>query len=316
MRRVTLSFSIDIARNEVAATNVIGILEGSDPQLKNEAIVIARTTTISAVAATAAWRRAQARFITAQMTTPQASPACWNWRASSQQQSKPRRTLVFIAFSGEEEGLLGSNYYVNHPVVPLANVAAMVNYGHDRPAQRQQTDRWRCGHGAGLAQLADAGKSTRCHDRSMRRPGTPTTVSDRSAPGEPDANLIKDLDLTLNEDGFGPSDHSSFYGKHIPVLFFSPARTRIITSRRTLPTGSTTKVRHVSSRSSARVIREIDKDDKRPSYTVAKSDSTGRASGFRVYLGTIPNYGETNDGLLLDGVRDDSPASKSRLESR
>src|SRR5204863_6452979 len=38
-----------------------------------------------------------------------------------------KRTLVFIAFSGEEEGLLGSNYYVNHPVIPLANVAAMVN---------------------------------------------------------------------------------------------------------------------------------------------------------------------------------------------
>src|SRR5204862_3684606 len=40
---------------------------------------------------------------------------------------KPRRTMVFIAFSGEEEGLIGSNYYVNHPVVPLANTVAMIN---------------------------------------------------------------------------------------------------------------------------------------------------------------------------------------------
>src|SRR5215475_7858497 len=40
---------------------------------------------------------------------------------------KPRRTIVFVTFSGEEEGLIGSNYYVNHPVVPLANTVAMIN---------------------------------------------------------------------------------------------------------------------------------------------------------------------------------------------
>src|SRR5207249_8750784 len=40
---------------------------------------------------------------------------------------KPRRTIIFIAFSGEEEGLIGSSYYVNHPIVPLANTVAMIN---------------------------------------------------------------------------------------------------------------------------------------------------------------------------------------------
>ena len=48
-------------------------------------------------------------------------------RMFSAQHPRPRRTLVFIAFSGEEEGLLGSNYYVNHPIVPLANTVAMIN---------------------------------------------------------------------------------------------------------------------------------------------------------------------------------------------
>jgi len=45
----------------------------------------------------------------------------------STQRPTPRRTIVFIAFSGEEEGLIGSNYYVNHPVVPVANTVAMIN---------------------------------------------------------------------------------------------------------------------------------------------------------------------------------------------
>src|SRR6266705_1935114 len=48
-------------------------------------------------------------------------------RMLSTQNQKPRRTIVFIAFSGEEEGLIGSSYYVNHPVVPLQNTVAMIN---------------------------------------------------------------------------------------------------------------------------------------------------------------------------------------------
>jgi S1-C subfamily serine protease len=64
-----------------------------------------------------------------------------------------------------------------------------------------------------------------------------------------------------------------------------------------------------------RVVLDIDKSDKRPAYTVAKSESQGRSTGFRVYLGTIPNYAETNDGLKLDGVRDDSPAAKAGLKA-
>ena len=63
------------------------------------------------------------------------------------------------------------------------------------------------------------------------------------------------------------------------------------------------------------MVRDIDKNDKHPVYTVAKSESTGRSMGFRVYLGTIPNYAESNDGLLLDGVRDDSPAAKAGIKA-
>ena len=61
------------------------------------------------------------------------------------------------------------------------------------------------------------------------------------------------------------------------------------------------------------VIRSLDKNQQRPTYAVAKSESTGRSTGFRVYLGTIPNYADSGDGLLLDGVRDDSPAAKAGI---
>src|SRR5207247_11414820 len=64
-----------------------------------------------------------------------------------------------------------------------------------------------------------------------------------------------------------------------------------------------------------RVVRDNHQRDTRLTYTGAKSESQGRSTGFRVYLGTIPNYADSNDGLKLDGVRDDSPAAKAGLKA-
>ncbi len=55
--------------------------------------------------------------------------------------------------------------------------------------------------------------------------------------------------------------------------------------------------------------------DKRPTYAVTHSPTVGRSTGFRVYLGTIPNYSDSNEGLLLDGVRENSPAAKAGLQA-
>jgi C-terminal processing protease CtpA/Prc len=121
--------------------------------------------------------------------------------------------------------------------------------------------------------------------------------------------------LTLNEDGFGPSDHSSFYAKQIPVLFFWTGTHEDYHK----PSDTADKINYVDEARilnlAARVISDIDKADKRPTYTLAKTANTGRSTGFRVYLGTIPNYADSNDGLLLDGVRDDSPAAKAGLKA-
>ena len=126
---------------------------------------------------------------------------------------------------------------------------------------------------------------------------------------------MKPFALTLNEDGFGPSDHSSFYGKHVPVLFFWTGTHEDYHK----PSDTADKINYVyEARVVAlvgQVVTSVDQNATRPTYAVAKSDSTGRSTGFRVYLGTIPNYAEANDGLLLDGVRDDSPAAKAGLRA-
>jgi aminopeptidase YwaD len=121
--------------------------------------------------------------------------------------------------------------------------------------------------------------------------------------------------LTLNEDGFGPSDHSSFYAKQVPVLFFWTG-THLDYHK---PSDTAEKINYDDEARIlsmvARIVREVDASAKRPTYQVAKAAATGRSTGFRISLGTIPSYADSNDGLVLDGVRDDSPAAKAGLKA-
>jgi hypothetical protein len=112
-------------------------------------------------------------------------------RIFSTQRPKPRRTIVFAAFSGEEEGLLGSNYYVNHPVIPLANTVAMINM--------DMIGRIR--DGKVLVSGATNGSAYRKKLQSL---------------GE-QYNLALDLD---DSGVYGSSDHTSFKTKLVPILFF------------------------------------------------------------------------------------------------
>jgi C-terminal processing protease CtpA/Prc len=189
-----------------------------------------------------------------------------------------------MAFGGEEEGLLGSNYYVNHPLLPLANTVAMINMD----------------------------MIGRMKDRRLVIGGVGTAKEWRDVMS---ADAEKSFQLTLNEDGFGPSDHSSFYAKQIPVLFFWTGTHNDYHK----PSDTFDKINYDDEahilEMVARIVNRLDAADKRLSYTTAKSDPAPRSTGFRVYLGTIPNYADTNDGLLLDGVRDDSPAAKAGLKA-
>jgi len=224
-----------------------------------------------------------------------------------------------MCFSGEEEGLLGSNYYVNHPVVPLANTVAMINMDMIGRMKDQKliiggvgtAKEWR--EVIGSANAPNGAKTSSLQDRSVS-PGTPVTKLSTSQLVRHDPS--KTFELTLQEDGYGPSDHSSFYSKQIPVLFFWTGTHNDYHK----PSDTFDKINYQDEARVltmvAHVIREVDAADKRLTYTVAKSDSQqGRSTGFRVYLGTIPNYSDSNDGLLLDGVRDDSPASKAGLKA-
>jgi aminopeptidase YwaD len=319
---VKVTLQTDIIRREVAAANVIGILEGSDPTLKNEAIVIgAHYDHLGRGGAGSLAQREGDVHHGADDNASGTAGVIELARIFSTQRPKPRRTIVFAAFSGEEEGLLGSNYYVNHPVVPLANTVAMINMDMiGRMKDRKlviggvgTAPEWKAmieqaNLLQGLAVNAEPGAHAG-HSSSL-----PMVVG---ANGRTvvSSDTTKQFLLTLNEDGFGPSDHSSFYAKQIPVLFFWTG-THVDYHK---PSDTAEKINYDDEARIlamvARIVRDIDASDKRPTYQVAKSVAAGRSTGFRVYLGTIPNYADSSDGLLLDGVRDDSPAAQAGLKA-
>ncbi len=325
----SFSLSTETLRHEVAASNVVGILPGSDPKLKDETIIIgAHYDHLGRGGEGSLAPREGEIHHGADDNASGVAGLLELARIFSSQQPRPRRTIVFIAFSGEEEGLLGSNYYVNHPIVPLANTVAMINMDM---IGRMKENKLIVG-GMGTAQEwrpeIDSANSAEQMKVTAGLSGadvqaTISSVAGITLPivvaanGNPIVSVeyARPLALTLNEDGYGPSDHSSFYAKQIPVLFFWTGTHDDYHK----PSDTADKINYQDEARVvgfvARIIKEIDKSDKRPIYTVAKSESQGRTMGFRVYLGTIPNYADSNDGLKLDGVRDDSPAAKAGLKA-
>jgi hypothetical protein len=320
---VTIQLSTNVVRRDSPSFNVIGVLPGSDPKLKNEAIVIGAHYDHLGLGGEGSGSLSATTGIHHGADDNASGVAGLIELARMLSSQKPKRTVVFIAFSGEEEGLIGSNYYVNHPIVPLANTVAMINM--DMIGRLK--DKNLIVGGVGTAQewrsLVDANNSMGSMTVSLNTTqagGLPSSVSLPivvGANGQPVVTMdpAKQFLLTLNEDGYGPSDHSSFYAKQVPVLFFWTGTHNDYHK----PSDTADKINYEGEARIVdfvdRIIRDIDKSEKRPTYAMAKSESQGRSMGFRVYLGTIPNYAESNDGLRLDGVRDDSPASKAGLKA-
>ena len=283
------TITTDLVRKEVPAYNVIGILEGSDPVAKKETIVIGAHYDHLGRGGSGSGSLAQRAGEIHHGADDNASGTAGVLelaRLFTEQRPRPKRTIVFIGFGGEEEGLLGSNYYVNHPVMPLAGTVAMINMD----------------------------MIGRMKDRKLVIGGVGTAKEWRDIITKGTADTNRSFSLTLNEDGYGPSDHSSFYGKQVPVLFFWTGTHTDYHK----PSDTFEKINYTDQ---ARIldlvsyiVREIDGAEKRVTYTTAKTDPAPRTGGFRVYLGTIPNYAESNDGLLIDGVREDSPAAQAGLK--
>jgi hypothetical protein len=203
---------------------------------------------------------------------------------------QPRVNLVFAAFTGEESGLLGSGHFVDAPTRPLPTVEAMLNF--DMVGRLR--DRRLLVMGAGTA---------------AEFPG----LLERVNRGRGQASF----DLRTASDGFGPSDHTSFYKRKVPVLhFFTGSHADYHKPSDTADKLNAEGMVRIAGYASALV----DSLEARPrvTYVQAAADSNvGRIAGgggYGAWLGTVPDYLQTEGGVLLSGVRAGSPADSAGLK--
>lgn len=350
-----LSITTDVVRKDAHAANVVGVLEGSDPKLKDEVIVIgAHYDHLGRGGEGSLAPREGDIHHGADDNASGTAGLLELARLFSQERAGRRRTVLFIAFSGEEEGLIGSSYYVNHPARPLEQTVAMINMDM---VGRLKDDALTVG-GVGTASewrewVERANKGYKVMVDPMAtgsRTGSPADALTDGAQGAKDSKGAKEskgskgskdskekvipvvitgtngravatatpaelFTLRMNEDGYGPSDHSSFYSKRVPVLFFFTG-SHVDYHK---PSDTADKINYEGEARVLQLVREvvyeIQASDRRPTFAVARAESNSRSTGFRVYLGTIPSYADSSDGLALDGVREGSPAEKAGLKA-
>jgi hypothetical protein len=193
---------------------------------------------------------------------------------------KEQHNFLFLCFSGEELGLYGSKKYTETPTIDLAKVSFMINM--DMIGRLNEEKKVVVG---GVGTAPDF---------------VPTLKS-----------LKSDLGIKLDSAGVGPSDHTSFYLKNIPVLFFFTGQH----SDYHKPTDDVEKVNfpgvmQVIS-TTAEVIETLDKQPKLK-FQETKSKESNNVS-FKVTLGIMPDYTWEGEGVHVDGVTDGKPASKAGL---
>jgi hypothetical protein len=268
--------------------NVVGILEGNDASLRNDALVI------GAHYDHLGWGGPNSGSLEPQIHAihPGADDNASGTagvmeiaQAFAANGKNLRRTIVFIAFAGEEMGTLGSAYYTKFPSMPLQNTITMVNMDMiGRLMNRQLTV-----FGTGTAKNFET---------ILNSHNTDSTFT-----------------LQFNPDGYGPSDFSSFYAKKIPVLnFFTGTHgdyhRPVDTWDKIEKAGTEKVVRYVYV-----VSAEIESTLTAPQYVSVdrpQNTPTGR-TGMRVRLGIIPGFGEKN-GVGVTGVRGNSPAEKAGMK--
>jgi Zn-dependent M28 family amino/carboxypeptidase len=326
LQNIAFAVSTEIVRREAPAANVVGILEGADAKLKHEVVVIgAHYDHLGRGGQGSLAGRVGEIHHGADDNASGVAGLLELARTFAKERKSVRRTLVFIAFGGEEEGLLGSSYYVKNPSLPHAQTVAMINL--DMIGRMKENKLMVGGVGTSVEwkqwiERANSGlyldvkaAGTTSPEEEVKRGNYPVVIG---ANGGAVANAATGgrFALTLTEDGFGPSDHASFYARQTPVLFFWTGTHEDYHK----PSDTADRINYEGELRIVSFVREIvrllDASDARPTYTLARSDAAaGRSTGFRVYLGTIPNYAEGGGGMKLDAVREDSPAAKAGLKA-
>ncbi|MGH9784213.1 MAG: M28 family peptidase, partial [Terriglobia bacterium] len=287
----------DVRQRKAVLRNVVGYLPGTDPAVRDRVIVIGAhydhlgLGEQDSLAPNAAGQIHHGADDNASGTAGIMELA----RFFSEAGNRPRHSLLFMAFSGEEKGLLGSAHYVEAPFIPLDRTVAMMN-------------------------LDMIGRVSR---NRLYVGGVGTSPQFRQWIQEENQGLGFQLDYS--DSGYGASDHMSFVRRNVPVLFFfsglhADYHKPTDTWEKQMP-AETAKVLDLISR----VVKKVDATNERLEFVRVQRQQQPRdhgneppadpGQGYGAYFGSIPDFGEVERGVKFADVRDGSPAAQADLRS-
>jgi Zn-dependent M28 family amino/carboxypeptidase len=292
----TAKVAVSIERKQIPVKNVVGVLPGVGP-LANETVVIGAHYDHLGYGGRGSGSlagREKAIHHGADDNASGTTAIIELARRLGAEPNRQGRRLVFVAFSGEEMGLFGSRYYVEHPPFPLDTTVAMINL--DMVGR--------------LAPDADTGQG------KLEVGGTGTAK-------EFDA-LIDKLNgkygfaLKKSKSGVGPSDHTSFYLKGVPVFFLFTG----LHKQYHRPTDTVDLINFAGMRKivdlAEELARSVAAEAPRPEYVKGVGGNPfggGSGRGNVPRLGFMPgNYDEDADGVLIASVTKDGPADKGGVK--
>ncbi len=289
---VEVSGTTELIKNEVRTQNVVAIIEGADPILKSEYIVIGAHYDHLGFGGEGSGSRTPDTLAIHNGADDNASGTAGIIELAEKLSSNSdqlKRSIVIMAFGAEEMGLLGSQFFTSNALVDLKDVKAMFNF--DMIGRLDTTDKGVMIAGTGTAMEFD----------SLL------------------ADYEKESKLAFNHspEGYGASDHASFYASNVPVLFFTTGAHPDYHT----PDDDADKINYEGQKEildyAYPIIIDIANRDNNLTYQEAgPKERTGGAGrrGLKVKLGIMPDFTATeNDGLGVGGVTAGGPASKAGM---
>lgn len=284
---IKVALTADVIQERATTANVLALLPGRDPALRDQVVIAgAHYDHLGWGGENSGSLAPETRAIHHGADDNASGTAGVLELARRLAAAPPARSVLFVAFSGEELGLLGSAHLASHLPVAKEWIAAMLNF--------DMIGRPKAGPALTVGGVGTAVEWTK-------------VIAD--------ANATAHLKLTSNKGGFGASDHSSFYAIDTPVLFFFTGAHEDYHK----PSDTADRLDY---RGMGRVLefattvaRRVADAPLPPTFQKVTDEGAGERRGFKVRTGAIPEYGFEGPGVKLSGARGGSPADKAGLKA-
>lgn len=284
---LTVSINVDLQAENVQIPNVVAYVEGTDKSKANEYIVLGGHFDHLGWGDESSTYKGKTRMVHNGADDNASGTSAVIEMARLIAKNPLKRPVIFVAFNGEEKGLLGSAYFVKNSPVPVNQIVSMLNF--DMVGRMKENN---------LSLLGTGSSNFFTH------------IIDS-------ISVIDSIKISKMQEGFSPSDNSSFYAESIPVLMFFSG----LHSDYHSPADDYEKINFEGMNKimnfAQKIIYTIGNANDKPDFNRSASNENKdmKMSYGGVWFGIVPDFGEDPNGLKISGASENSPAQKAGLQN-